>query len=81
MLEDFESLADAMLKLKEQDAIEDFLNATFKEDQSGAQAFMENSSKAKMMVALAGLDDAALSAIDVLEKLDGREEVQEQLSV
>ena len=29
------------------------------------------SSKAKMMIALKGLDDAALSAIDKLEKING----------
>ena len=62
MPNELSALFDAMLELKKHKQADEFLNIV---DKYGY------SSKAKMMIALKGLDDAALSAIDKLEKING----------
>ena len=71
MPNELSALFNVMLELKKHKQTDEFLNIA---DKYGY------SSKAKLMIALNGLDDVALSAIDELEKINGREKVQEQLS-
>lgn len=62
MPNELSALFDAMLELKKQKQTDNFFNIV---DKYGY------SSKAKMLIALEGLDDAALSAFDELEKING----------
>ena len=62
MPNELNALFNIMLELKKHKQTDEFLNIV---DKYGY------SSKAKMMIALKGLDDVALSAIDKLEKVNG----------
>lgn len=65
MLEDFEKLADAMIKLKKAGQLDQF-NECCNFD-SAYQ--IPDANKSKLMAAIAGLDDVAYGAIDELKRL------------
>lgn len=66
MLEEFNDLVDAMLVLKKQGQLNEFISCC---DFDAAYNILDYS-KAKLKAAISGLDDSAYKAIDEFRRLD-----------